>query len=163
MVYQPNSIIWKGLARKSFYNSIFVSIKKTKNVMKRILFIVVSAVLLLSSCENKQKEMLEGNWRMIWIQNGDMQVDARDLGSPVLSLEEKNDQYQMMTGTILEEGKWDSKKGTLILTPKAKEAITYSIDSMDKNTLIYHSEAGGSIVKVFYVRASTDGEEEDEK
>ena len=82
--------------------------------MKRILFIVVSAVLLLSSCENKQKEMLEGNWRMIWIQNGDMQVDARDLGSPVLSLEEKNDQYQMMSGTILEEGKWDSKKGTLI-------------------------------------------------
>jgi hypothetical protein len=30
MVYQPNSIIWKGLAPKSFYNSIFVSIKKNK-------------------------------------------------------------------------------------------------------------------------------------
>lgn len=131
--------------------------------MMRSVFILVFFALLLSSCENKQKQMLEGNWKMIWIKNGDMEVDARDLGSPVLSLEEKNDKYQMMTGTILEEGTWEAKKGALILTPKAKDAITYSIDSMDKNTLIYHSEEGGSIVKVFYVRASSDGEEEEEK
>ncbi len=130
--------------------------------MMRSIFILLFFTLLLSSCENKQKEMLEGKWKMIWIQNGDMQVDARDLGSPLLALEKKNEKYQMMSGTILEEGKWDSKNGTLILTPKGKEAGTYSIDSMDKNTLIYHSEAGGSIVKVFYVRASTDGQEEDE-
>jgi len=129
--------------------------------MIRSLFILMLFAFMLSSCENKQKEMLEGNWKMIWIQNGDMQVDARDLGSPVLSLEEKNEKYQMMTGTILEEGKWDSKKGSLILTPNAKDAITYRIDSMDKNTLIYHSEEGGSVVKVFYVRANGDGEEED--
>jgi hypothetical protein len=123
--------------------------------------IILMTSLLLSACENKEKELLDGSWKMIWMKNGEMQIDARDIGSPILSFNRHTNQYKMEMNTTLEKGDWKVNKTTLSLTPNGLPANLFTIDSLDKNTLIYHADEKGNQVKVFYVRHQIEGEEEE--
>jgi len=123
--------------------------------------IFLMATLFLSACENKEKELLAGSWKMIWMKNGELQIDARDIGNPILSFDRQTNQYKMEMNTTLEKGDWKVNKTSLILTPNGLPANSFIIDSLDKNTLIYHADEKGNQVKVFYVRHEIEEEGEE--
>ena len=123
--------------------------------------LILMVSLLLHSCENKEKELLDGSWKMIWMKNGETQIDARDIGSPILSFDRKTNQYKMEMNTTLEKGVWKVNKASLQLTPNGLPVNNFILDSLDKNTLIYHADEKGNQVKVFYVRHQIEEEGEE--
>jgi hypothetical protein len=124
-----------------------------------IIFLITT--LFLNACQNKEKELLAGSWKMIWMKNGALQIDARDIGSPILSFDRQTNQYKMEMNTTLEKGDWKVSKTSLTLAPNGLSANNFIIDSLDKNTLIYHTDQKGNQVKVFYVRHQIEEEGEE--
>lgn len=139
----------------------FTPVLENMSCARGICALMVVATLFLSACENKEKELLEGSWKMIWMKNGELQIDARDIGSPILSFDGHTNQYKMEMNTTLEKGDWKVKKTALTLTPNGLPANSFVLDSLDKNTLIYHADEKGNQVKVFYVRHQIEEEGEE--
>ncbi len=129
----------------------------------RLGMIMIGAVLL-SSCENKVEEKLEGDWKLVSMETTGFVISGQQLNSPVLSLE-KDKTYSIFIDGKLTKGKWKVKENAfyLLANENNKEESALIIDSLTDNTLIYHNKSGKSDVKVYYTKVENEEEGEEKK
>ena len=129
---------------------------------KLTLILVFCMILILTSCENKVAEKLEGSWRLVSMETSGFTISGRELNDPVLTMT-KEKKYMIFIDGKLEKGTWKAKGNEFYLIgDKVKDETSLKIDSLTDNTLIYHNKAGKDDVKVYYTKIHTEEEEEEE-
>jgi|688.fasta_scaffold603971_2 hypothetical protein len=129
---------------------------------KLTLILVFCVTLILTSCENKVAEKLEGSWRLVSMETSGFTISGRELNDPVLTMT-KDNKYMIFIDGKLENGTWKAKGNEFFLIgDKGKEETALKIDSLTDNTLIYHNKAGKDDVKVYYTKIHSEEEEEEE-